>query len=154
MKTSMIRATIVTGCVFVSFATLPFLTRGQEQLAPPKTPTEYKRHEWEPPSDNIVDGSFGNNGVAQWRSPKSFEELWVYYARKLRIENQYQPNFTTGMSDKDGVTRVIHNSSNLRGPERLATLIRRDPKQNVTICLASAGSGTTMVFVTIQPNPK
>lgn len=142
---------IVILSAILSFFGLAFLSHGQQPLIPSNTP--YVRHEWEPPSDQIVEGSYGNNGVAQWCSPKPFEELWAYYAKKLLIEQPYRANFNLGMSDHKGVTRSIKNYSNIRG-ELLATLIRRDSQKNITVCLASTGSGTTIVFVTIQQNPQ
>jgi hypothetical protein len=126
--------------------------RSQPAKAPKTTAPETggQLDEWKFPDaeSHRSNGKAGNVFVADYATPKPFEEVWAYYAKKIGCKEKYKPNLSFGgiyFAGTDQYQIQILNSTNdpavakaRRPSAKSATLIRRGAGGNVTVFVSRA----------------
>jgi len=131
-------------CLAVCGLTIAFAAhlRGQqlketEKLSPLK--------DWEfPDAKHHRGGNVGSVFASDYSSPKTFDEVWTFYAKKIGYAEEYKPNLSFGGSS-DRYSIQILNSTNdsavavsKRPSAKSATLLRRGAGESVTVFLSRA----------------
>ena len=99
----------------------------------------------------------GTVSAADYTSPKTFEDVWTYYAKKIGYNGKYEPNgqIAGGTEEAKGAEILILNSTgdprvarSSRPKVTAATLIRRGSGANVTVFL-SRGKDEDKTHITL-----
>jgi serine/threonine protein kinase len=163
IATSLILFTLVAGLIGTTLGIV--LAKRQEgyvnALARQLETQPAKTKEWEfPDAERHRNSNIGDVFAADYASSKPFEDVWIYYAKKLGFEETYNPNLTFGSNSfhsNSGQYQIqILNSTNdpaaasaLRPTTKSATLIRRGTDGKVTIIISRAKDEEKTYFTLI-----